>query len=127
MKPTKTEVRLARCAERVAVDEGLRAEALKAEIEAKGAVVTRRGLAVVLKVSVRTVDEMVAKGEITPMRPGGVLVRFYLPDVVRQLTAAAVARLEKLKGGLEWASQARIKMDAPNHETASRKEVTTHE
>lgn len=100
MKPTKTEVRLARCAERVAADEGVKAEALKAEIEAKGAVVTRRGLAAVLKVSVRTVDEMVAKGEITPMRPGGVLVRFYLPDVVRELTAAAVARLEKLKGGL---------------------------
>jgi len=29
-----------------------------------------------------------------------VLVRFYLPDVLRQLTAAAVARLEKMKGGL---------------------------
>ena len=95
MKPTKTEVRLARCAERVAQD-----ERLKAEMGARGAVVTRKGLAEVLLVSVRTVDEMVAKKEITPMRPGGVLVRFYLPDVLRQLTAAAVARLEKMKGGL---------------------------
>ena len=102
MNATKTDVRLARCAERVAVDEELKAQAVraglaKAETEAKGAIVTRRELAAVLKVSVRTVDEMVAAGEITPLRPGGVLVRFYLPDVVRELTAAAVARLEKLK------------------------------
>ena len=99
MNATKTDVRLARCCERVAMDEELKAEVLKAGIEAKGAVVTRRGLAAVLKVSVRTVDEMVAAEEITPLRVRG-LVRFYLPDVVRQLTAAAVARLEKLKGGL---------------------------
>jgi excisionase family DNA binding protein len=59
---------------------------------------TRHELAALLKISVRTVDEMVAAREITPLRPGGVLVRFYLPDVVRELTAAAVARLEKLKG-----------------------------
>ncbi|HOC56586.1 MAG TPA: hypothetical protein PKI20_13270 [Verrucomicrobiota bacterium] len=100
MKPTKTDLRVVRCAERLALDERLMAEALKAEMGARGAVVTREGLAEVLLVSVRTVDEMVAKGEITPMRPGGVLVRFYLPNVIRQLTAAAVARLEKLKGGL---------------------------
>jgi len=95
-RQTKTDVRLARCAERVAVDEELKAESLQAELEAKGAIVTRRGLAAVLKVSVRTVDEMVAAEEITPLRVRG-LVRFFLPDVVRQLTAAAVARLEKLK------------------------------
>lgn len=93
MRPTKTEVRLARCAERAATNEKLKAEILKAEMEAGGAVVTRRGLAAVLKCSVRTVDEMVSAGEITPVRPGGKLVRFYLPDVVRELTAAAVARL----------------------------------
>ena len=91
MKPTKTEVRLARCAERlsdaVAGGHGL------------DGFVTRRGLAAVLQVSLRTVDEMVAAKEITPVRIRG-LVRFYLPDVVRELTAAAVARLEKLKGCL---------------------------
>ena len=83
MKPAKTEVRLARCAER-----------MSAVAEAGGGegFVTRRGLAAVLKVSVRTVDEMVAAKEITPVRIRG-LVRFYLPDVVRELTAAAVARL----------------------------------
>lgn len=94
MKPTKTEVRVARCAERIA-----EWERLATEIGVGQGFVTRRGLAAVLKVSVRTVDEMVADEEITPVRPGGKLVRFYLPDVVRQLTAAAVARLEKLKGG----------------------------
>jgi hypothetical protein len=84
MKRTKTEVRLARCAER-----------MSAVAEAGGGegFVTRRGLAAVLKVSVRTVDEMVAAKEITPVRPHGPLVRFYLPHVVRELTAAAVARL----------------------------------
>ena len=96
MKPTKTEVRLARCAERLALDEKLRAEAVNAE----NGFVTRHGLATLLKVSVRTVDEMVADEEITPVRPHGPLVRFYVPHVVRELTAAAVARLEKLKGGL---------------------------
>lgn len=100
MKPTKTEVRLARCAERLAEwNAGQQAEEGGNGCPCR-AVVTRKGLAGVLVVSVRTVDEMVAKGEITPMRPGGVLVRFYLPDVLRELTAAAVARLEKLKGGL---------------------------
>ncbi len=93
MNATKTDVRLARCAERLA-------EWTAGQQGEPRAVVTRQGLAGVLQCSVRTVDEMVAKGEITPLRPGGVLVRFYLPDVVRQLTAAAVARLEKLKGGL---------------------------
>ena len=100
MKATKTEARLARCAERLAEwNAGQQREASADGLPIR-AVVTRKGLAEVLLVSVRTVDEMVAKGEITPMRPGGVLVRFYLPDVLRQLTAAAVARLEKLKGGL---------------------------
>ena len=99
MKATKTEVRLARCAERLAEwSAGRQAEQGGDDCPCR-AVVTREGLAAVLLVSVRTVDEMVAKEEITPMRPGGVLVRFYLPDVLRQLTAAAVARLQKLKGG----------------------------
>jgi hypothetical protein len=89
-------LRVVRCAERLALDETLRAEALKAE----NGFVTRHGLAVLLKVSVRTVDEMVADEEITPVRPHGPLVRFYVPHVIRELTAAAVARLEKLKGGL---------------------------
>ena len=88
MKRTKTEVRMARCAERLALDEKLRAEALNAE----NGFVTRHGLAALLKVSVRTVDEMVADGEITPVRPHGPLVRFYVPHVIRELTAAAAAR-----------------------------------
>ena len=100
MKPTKTEVRLARCAERLAEWNRSRQGGRTGDGDPLRGVVTRKGLAEVLQVSVRTVDEMVAKEEITPLRPGGVLVRFYLPDVLRQLTAAAVARLEKLKGGL---------------------------
>ena len=91
----KTSVRVARCAERVLV-----------AVEAGGleGFVTRRELAAVLKVSVRTVDEMVAAGEITPLRPRGVLVRFYLPDVVQELKAAAVARREKLKQDANFTS-----------------------
>lgn len=98
MKPTKTDLRVVRCAERLAEWNAGRREG-RDDCRCR-TVVTREGLAGVLVVSVRTVDEMVAKGEITPMRPGGVLVRFYLPAVLRQLTAAAVARLEKMKGGL---------------------------
>ena len=52
-----------------------------------------------LKVSVRTVDEMVAAGEITPVRIRG-LVRFCLAEVVRELTVSSVERLQKLKGDL---------------------------
>jgi excisionase family DNA binding protein len=51
--------------------------------------ITREELAWALQVSVRTVDEMVAKGEIPVVRIRGA-VRFYLPDVVRALSANAV-------------------------------------
>lgn len=97
MRPTKTDLRVVRCAERVAQDETLKAEILKAERGPETRFLTRGDLAAVLKVSVRTVDEMVAAEQITPVRPGGVLVRFYLPDVVRELTARAVARCAQLR------------------------------
>jgi excisionase family DNA binding protein len=58
-------------------------------VDAEG-LLTRQGLAHALKVSLSTVDRMVADGDITPMRPHGKLVRFYLPDVVRQLVAIAL-------------------------------------
>jgi len=82
----------------VAGAEKLKPETLKTEIRVGEKLLTRRELAAVLKVSVRTVDEMVAAKEITPLRPRGVLVRFHLPDVVRELTASAVERLQKLRG-----------------------------
>jgi excisionase family DNA binding protein len=50
---------------------------------------TRRELAEALSISLRTVDEMVANGEVPVVRIRGA-VRFYLPDVVRALTANAV-------------------------------------
>jgi excisionase family DNA binding protein len=62
--------------------------------EATGArerLVTREELAVALKVSLRTVDRMIAGGEIESIRVRG-RVRFYLPDVVRQLIATALTR-----------------------------------
>jgi excisionase family DNA binding protein len=79
------------------MDEKLMAEAIKAVIEAGIVFLTRKGLAVLLKASVRTVDEMVANNELRVMRPGGVLVRFYLPHVVEDLEKAAAKRLERLK------------------------------
>jgi len=97
MRHTKTDLRVGRCAERLALDEKLMAEALKAVIEAGIMFLTRKGLAVLLKVSVRTVDEMVASDELRVMRPGGVLVRFYLPHVVEDLEKAAAKRLEERK------------------------------
>jgi len=42
-----------------------------------------------LKVSLRTVDMMLADGDITPMRLRGKLVRFYLPDVLHELREKA--------------------------------------
>jgi excisionase family DNA binding protein len=52
--------------------------------DSTGAFLTRRGLAVVLQVSVCTVDRMVANGELPCVRLGR-RVRFYLPDVVEAL------------------------------------------
>lgn len=55
-------------------------------------VVTREELAVALKISLRLVDKMVADEDVPCMTPGGDLVRFNLPDVVRHLTATAGTR-----------------------------------
>jgi excisionase family DNA binding protein len=63
---------------------------------------TRQELAVVLQVGLRTVDAMVAAGEIPTVRLRTSIVRFYLPDVVRQLTATALTRKHgRAAGALE--------------------------
>jgi excisionase family DNA binding protein len=100
MRHTKTDLRVVRCAERLGELNRREPRELRSDGEVERRFVTRHELATLLKVSVRTVDEMVAAKEITPVRPHGPLVRFYVPHVIRELTAAAVARLEKLKGGL---------------------------
>jgi len=46
---------------------------------------TRHELAEALKISVRTVDRMLACEEVTPVRLRGKLVRFHLRDVVASL------------------------------------------
>jgi hypothetical protein len=46
-------------------------------------------VAVAFKVSLRTVDLMLADGDITPVRLRGKLVRFYLPDVLQELREKA--------------------------------------
>jgi hypothetical protein len=51
---------------------------------------TRTELADALQVSPRTVDRLLADGDITPVKPTDYMVRFYLPDVVRQLMARAL-------------------------------------
>jgi excisionase family DNA binding protein len=75
----------------------LKVESRGPQVERQGAptegrLLTREELAVVLKVSVCTVDRMLADGEIPHVRIRGTLVRFYLPDVVRQLVATALTR-----------------------------------
>jgi excisionase family DNA binding protein len=87
----KADLRVVRCAGREASEEPLNAERLKGEIEAESGVLTREELAVVMKVSVRTLDRMVEAKEIPHMRLRD-LVRFNLPDVVRHLTATAATR-----------------------------------
>ena len=59
---------------------------------------TREELAEALKVSVRTVDTMVAGGEIAHLRLHGNFIRFYLPDVVRHLTATALISKRRWAG-----------------------------
>ena len=53
------------------------------------ALLTREELAKALKISVRTVDQLIADGEITPIRIGDKIVRFYLPDVIAELRSRA--------------------------------------
>jgi excisionase family DNA binding protein len=50
---------------------------------------TRAELALALKVSISTLDRMLADQEITPVRLRGKLVRFYLPDVMKELRSRA--------------------------------------
>jgi excisionase family DNA binding protein len=50
---------------------------------------TAEGLARALQTSLRTVERLLADGEISAVRIGGRLVRFYLPDVLRELRAAS--------------------------------------
>lgn len=67
-----------------------------AEAGAPGRFFTRQELADCLKVSVRTVDTMVAGGEIPHLRLHGNFIRFYLPDVVRHLSATALVSKRRL-------------------------------
>ncbi len=62
---------------------------------------TRFELAEALKISVRTVDTMVAGGELPHLRLRGNFIRFYLPDVVRHLSATALISKRR------WAGPAR--------------------
>jgi hypothetical protein len=59
------------------------------EMGSKNGLLTRAQLALELKVSLRTVDCMLADGEITPMRLREKLMRFYLPDVLQELREKA--------------------------------------
>ncbi len=54
--------------------------------------VTRRGLAMALGVSLRTVERMLHDEEIEPVRLRGWSVRFYVPDVVERLVESGAAR-----------------------------------
>ncbi len=83
---------------------------------------TREELAEVLKVSVRTVDRMLADGEITSFRVRTTLVRFYLPDVVRQLVATALTRKNGRKAALPGNPKSEIRnpreIESPKSEAA---------
>jgi excisionase family DNA binding protein len=68
---------------------------------------TREELAGALQVSLRTVDTMVLAGEIPHLRLKGYLVRFYLPDVVRHLTATALTCKRRWPGARPQAREVR--------------------
>ena len=71
-------------------------EPLKAETGDGRVLVTSRGLAVALGVSLRTVERMLASGEIKGVRIHKRPVRFYVPDVVEALR----------NGSRKWGRQA---------------------
>jgi excisionase family DNA binding protein len=57
-----------------------------AALQAKGAVgLTKAQMAAVLQVSVRTINGMIARGEIAYWRIGKRLVRFHIEDAVRRM------------------------------------------
>ena len=58
----------------------------------EGRLLTREELAVVLKVSLHTVDRMLAEEEIPCIKLRGWMVRFYMPEVIRVLVATAETR-----------------------------------
>ena len=58
----------------------------------EGRLLTREELAVVLKVSLHTVDRMLAEEEIPCIKLRGWMVRFYMPEVIRVLVATATTR-----------------------------------
>jgi len=60
---------------------------------------TRHELAEALNVSLRTVDTMLASGEIPHLRLHGNFIRFYLPDVVRHLTASDRSNWQGVRPG----------------------------
>jgi len=70
------------------------------EAAAGEGLVTRAGLAAALKVSVRTVDRMLAAGEIKPVRMRGWSVRFSLREVLEALRS----------GGRKWGRAADLGM-----------------
>ncbi len=68
-----------------------KAETLGLETGDGRILVTRRGLAVALGVSLRTVERMLHDEEIEPVRLRG-SVRFLVPDVVQRLVESAATR-----------------------------------
>ena len=62
--------------------------------------VTRRGLAVALGVSLRTVERMLHDEEIKPVRVRGAQ-RFHVPEVVQELLASGATRKNGRKAVVE--------------------------
>ncbi len=58
----------------------------------EGCLLTKEELALALKVSVHTVDRMLSEEELQCIKLRGFLVRFYFPEVVRELLASAATR-----------------------------------
>ena len=76
------------------------AEPSKAEAGDGRVLVTSRGLAAALGVSLRTVERMLAAGEIGGVRVHKRPVRFHVPDVVLQLAATGLTRKNGRKAGV---------------------------
>ncbi len=89
---------------------------------------TREELAEALQVSVRTIDAMVLEEGLPHLSLKGFLVRFYLPDVVRHLTATALTAKRRWPGVLGKTPNSKLqapeKIQAPRAERTQRTERT---
>ncbi len=87
------------------------AEQSVGDLQGRGVVLlTKTQMAVALQVCPRTIDRMMARGEISYFKIGGRLVRFHIEEVLRRMRERALVAAEGEKG-----QEAQPRMDTDAH------------